>query len=73
VLAFLGYFDEIDRDPRGRTISLAFWGVVDKHNVTLSADDDAADARWFALSDLPPLAFDHDRIITEAIAARRAA
>jgi len=72
-LAFFGYFDAINRDPRGRTLSLAFWGTVDKSRITLRADDDAADAKWFALDDLPPLAFDHGRIVAEAIAARRAA
>ena len=72
-LTFFGYFDDIDRDPRGRTISLAFRGTVDKGGISPRAADDAADARWFALDDLPPLAFDHDRIIAKAIAARRAA
>jgi len=72
-LAFFGYFDAIDRDPRGRTLSLAFWGRVDKGEVRLRADDDAADAGWFPINDLPPLAFDHDRIIGEALAAFRAA
>jgi len=72
-LAFFGYFDAINRDPRGRTLSLAFWGAVDKSRMALRAADDAADAKWFALDDLPPLAFDHDRILAEAIAAHRAA
>jgi len=72
-LAFFGYFDAINRDPRGRTLSLAFWGAVDKSRMALRAADDAADAKWFAFDDLPLLAFDHDRIIAEAIAARRAA
>jgi len=72
-LAFFGYFDAINRDPRGRTLSLAFWGAVDKSRMALRAADDAADAKWFALDDLPPLAFDHDRILAEAFAAHRAA
>jgi len=72
-LAFFGYFDAINRDPRGRTLSLAFWGTVDKSRIALRAADDAADAKWFALDDLPLLAFDHDRILAEAIAVRRAA
>jgi 8-oxo-dGTP diphosphatase len=72
-LAFFGYFDAIDRDPRGRTLSLAFWGQVDKREVALRADDDAADAGWFPITELPPLAFDHDRIISEALRAFRAA
>ncbi len=71
-LAFLDYFDAIDRDPRGRTLSLAFWSRIDKRDVILRADDDAAEARWFPVSSLPPLAFDHDRIISEALDAFRA-
>lgn len=70
-LAFLDYFDAINRDPRGRTLSLAFWSRIDKRSVTVRADDDAAEARWFAVSALPALAFDHDRIITEAVKAFR--
>lgn len=72
-LAFLGYFDAIDRDPRGRTLSLAFWGFIDHRPAVLRAADDAADARWFPINGLPPLAFDHDQIMARAIAACRAA
>lgn len=72
-LAFVGYFDAIDRDPRGRTLSLAFWGRIAKRAAALRAADDAADARWFPIADLPPLAFDHDRIIDEALDAFQAA
>ncbi|RIA47793.1 NUDIX domain-containing protein [Dichotomicrobium thermohalophilum] len=72
-LGFLGYFDAIDRDPRGRTLSLAFWGRADKRAAALRANDDAADAGWFLINELPRLAFDHDRIISEALQAFRAA
>lgn len=54
------------RDPRGRTVTIAFWGSVSTAaNVTGS--DDAADAQWFPLEQLPELAFDHKEILTEAI------
>lgn len=72
-LGFFGYFDAIDRDPRARTLSLAFRGRIDKREVALRADDDAADAAWFAITDLPPLAFDHDQIIREALEGFRTA
>jgi 8-oxo-dGTP diphosphatase len=71
-LGFFGYFDAIDRDPRGRTLSLAFWGRVDKRASALRAADDAADASWFPITDLPPLAFDHDQIVAQALDAFRA-
>lgn len=53
------------RDPRGRTISIAFVGRIDAEAM-VKASDDAVDAKWFNLSDLPNLAFDHREIIIEA-------
>lgn len=57
-LQFLDYFDAPDRDPRGRIISFAF-GINLKNGVEAKAASDAAEARWFALDELPELAFDH--------------
>ena len=68
-LAFLGYFDAVDRDPRERTLSLAFTGRVDRDQARIKAGDDAAEARWFPVSALPELAFDHGVIIERAIKA----
>lgn len=53
------------RDPRGRTITVAFWGETSSREEVRGADD-AADARWFRLEDLPELAFDHKKIIQQA-------
>ena len=53
------------RDPRGRTISIAFFGEVASEEEVKGADD-AADARWFNIEDLPELAFDHSEIVKEA-------
>ncbi len=50
------------RDPRGRTISITYWGVVDREE-EVTANDDAAEASWFELNELPDLAFDHSEII----------
>ncbi|WZL88852.1 NUDIX hydrolase [Salinimicrobium sp. 3283s] len=50
------------RDPRGRTISIPFWGEVTSEE-KVEGSDDAADARWFFLNDLPELAFDHSEIL----------
>ncbi len=54
------------RDPRERVISIAYIAIVKLSEVT--AGDDAADVRWFPIDSLPPLAFDHDVIIKDAIA-----
>ncbi|NJY63789.1 NUDIX hydrolase [Salinimicrobium sp. CDJ15-81-2] len=53
------------RDPRGRTISIAFFGEVASEEKVNGADD-AFDARWFSLANLPDLAFDHSEIVKEA-------
>ena len=59
-------FSDVGRDPRGRTVSVTFYGVTDKSNSKLKGGDDARDARWFPLDDLPKLAFDHNEIIEMA-------
>lgn len=59
-------FGAPDRDPRHRTITIAYWGI-DNSEKTATAGDDAANLQWFALENLPPLAFDHDKIIAKAI------
>ena len=61
----LGCYSKVDRDPRGRVITIAFYAVVDKADV--KGSDDARDARWFPVSALPPLAFDHDVVLRDAL------
>jgi 8-oxo-dGTP diphosphatase len=60
-------FGEVGRDPRGRVISVAYFGLVRPADVALRADTDAAGASWHPLEQAPPLAFDHDRILRVAI------
>lgn len=69
-LRFLHYFDAVDRDPRERTLALAFWGLADGAAVVQAADD-AADVRWYAIARLPELAFDHAQVIERALSAWR--
>lgn len=59
----LHVFDAIDRDPRERTLSVAHVAVVEVADHPVTGGDDASEARWFALSELPKLAFDHARIL----------
>lgn len=54
------------RDPRGHTVSIVFFGTVDE-TILAKAQDDAKSVQWFPQNDLPPLAFDHQLIIAEAI------
>ncbi len=58
-------FSEVNRDPRERVISIAFYALAQKGSV--QGGDDAAQARWFALNEKPSLAFDHDYILRMAM------
>lgn len=63
---FLGYYDSINRDPRGRTIGFAFYAILN-NIVEAKSGDDAASTKWFKINNLPPLAFDHEKIISDLI------
>jgi 8-oxo-dGTP diphosphatase len=62
----IGAYSKVDRDPRGRTITVAYLAIVDGP-VEVTGQDDAAKAEWFPLSTLPQLAFDHADIIQDTI------
>ena len=51
------------RDPRGWTVSVVFWGWLEDATSHARAGDDAANATWWPLNALPPLAFDHGDIL----------
>lgn len=61
----MGAYGKPDRDPRERVITIAFMALVPSDQMVLAASTDAADARWFDMDDLPPLAFDHDKILAD--------
>jgi 8-oxo-dGTP diphosphatase len=61
-----GAFGDPDRDPRGRTISIAFTGELARRR-DIAGSDDAEEAAWFPLSKLPRLGFDHRKIIRAAV------
>jgi len=56
-------FSELGRDPRGRTVSVTFYGTTPFENSEVKGGDDAADAKWFSLNNLPKLAFDHIKAV----------
>lgn len=58
-------FGDLNRDPRGRTITVAYYALVPNEQ-TLRPSSDAADAQWHSVSKLPALAFDHRKIIKYA-------
>jgi 8-oxo-dGTP diphosphatase len=64
----LDYFDTINRDPRERTITFAYWAWIDNINeIQFSPQDDAKSVKWFSLDNLPQLAFDHKTILETAL------
>lgn len=60
-------FGALGRDPRERVVSVAYYALVKLSDHKVRAATDAADAAWFAISDLPELAFDHDEIFELAL------
>ncbi len=68
-LRLLGVYSGPDRDPRKPTTTVAF--LVRGLRGRLRGGDDAGDARWVPLNQATGLAFDHGRILADALAARR--
>ena len=72
----IGAYSKVDRDPRGRTITVAYLAIIDEP-VAVTGQDDAAKAQWFPLSafldkpsgkaERPELAFDHYDIMQDAV------
>lgn len=59
--------DDIQRDPRGRVISVAYFALVNSTKFNVRADSDAEEAQWFSIAALPDLAFDHKLILETAL------
>src|SRR5262249_34876032 len=56
-------FGDLDRDPRGRVISVVYLAQVSGVRIRAKAGDDAAEVAWHSLSRPPQLAFDHAKIL----------
>jgi 8-oxo-dGTP diphosphatase len=63
----VGFFAAPDRDPRGRTITLAYATVIRPGNHAIRAGDDAAEAAWRRIETNNDLAFDHADILQAAL------
>jgi 8-oxo-dGTP diphosphatase len=59
-------FSTIDRDPRERVVTVAYYALAKLSDHRIRAATDAMGVGWFSLDDLPKLAFDHTGIITHA-------
>jgi ADP-ribose pyrophosphatase YjhB (NUDIX family) len=60
-------FGDADRDPRGRVVTVAYYALLTGEAAPLVAGTDAGAARWMPARKHPPLAFDHERILTYAL------
>jgi 8-oxo-dGTP diphosphatase len=63
-LTQFGAYGDPGRDPRGRTVSIVYWSLLEKQPDATAADD-AANCKWFDLNQLPDLAFDHAQILAD--------
>ena len=61
----LHLFSTVDRDPRERVITMAFWCVT--NHLSPIAGDDAQNAQWFNINERPALAFDHETILQSVL------
>lgn len=59
-------FGALDRDPRERVVSVAYYALVKLSDHRVQAATDAKDAAWFSVDDVPQLAFDHTEILKTA-------
>jgi 8-oxo-dGTP diphosphatase len=60
-------FGDVERDPRERVVTVAYFTLVRLSDHRVRGATDARDAAWFGVTDLPSLAFDHDRIVQTAL------
>ncbi len=60
-------FGDLNRDPRGRVITMTYFALINSKNLKLKADTDVTEVAWFPISKLPELAFDHDKILDYAV------
>ena len=68
LLGLVGIYSDPGRDPRGHVVSAAF---LARGRGELVSGSDARSADVFSINSLPPLAFDHDRIISDALRLAR--
>lgn len=56
-------FGKVDRHPRGRVITVAYYSLIDKNAFSLQASSFAQEVKWLSINDIDSLAFDHYEIM----------
>ena len=59
--------DDVFRDSRNRVISVAYFALVDAKKFNIKPDTDAENVNWFPITEIPKLAFDHNKIVEKAM------
>ena len=65
VCEIVGIYSDPNRDPRGHVVSVVY--ILEELAGNIKGGDDASDAKFFDIEDLPKLAFDHDKIVRDII------
>ncbi len=65
IIDLLGVYSDANRDPRGYTVSIVY--LLKKKGGEIRGGDDASEARFFPIDELPEMAFDHGKIVRDAI------
>lgn len=60
-------FGDPKRDPRGRVITVSYFSLINSDQINLRASTDVSEAKWFPISKLPSLAFDHRKILNYSL------
>lgn len=60
-------FGTVDRDPRERVVTVAYYALCNLRDHHIQAATDARDAAWFSVSEVEGLAFDHDHVLDTAL------
>jgi 8-oxo-dGTP diphosphatase len=60
-------YSDPDRDPRERIVSVAYYALVNRNQFELLAGRDTVRAEWYSISEIPKLAFDHNKIVKAAL------
>ena len=56
-------FGDTERYPTKRVITIAYFALVKPEDYTLHAGFTASDAKWFKVSEIPGLPYDHGKIL----------
>ena len=67
-LRLCNVFGRVDRSPCMRMVGVSYLGVIDRFKVqSLTSTLKTSNVDWFSIEDIPPLAYDHEEILKDAL------